>query len=644
MIDDFAENGLLATAIDGFVARSPQRQMANKVTKAIQAQQSLVVEAGTGTGKTFAYLVPALRSEKKVIISTGSKNLQEQLYSKDLPIIKKALDYTGKISLLKGRANYLCLERMYHQYAAAGDLDKNLRTDLVRVKNWSIKTKDGDISKCTTVTEDNPIWPILTSTNDNCLGSECEHYNDCYVVKARKRALNADIVVVNHHLFLADVVVKDTGFGELIPKADVMIFDEAHQLPDLACHYFGEQLTSRQLFDLAKEINLAYRTEVKDMSQLQQCADKLQKCTQDLRLLINQQNNKGNLRYLFNQAKIKQELSYLFDALDFCKEVLLLAIGRSTTLDNCFDRVNQYQLLLKRLTETHVSGFSYWYESSYSSFLFALTPLSVAEKFAELLIERKGSWIFTSATLSVDNQLDYFTKRLGLTNSDSLILESPFDYNNQTIMCVPRYIPSPNEQGNAEKLVDILLPVIEANKGRCFFLCTSYAMMNALATQFRELTKLPVLVQGDTSKVKLLEQFIHSGNALLIATSSFWEGIDVRGDILSCVIIDKLPFTSPDEPLIKARMEDCQMQGGDAFNEVQLPEAVITLKQGVGRLIRHHNDRGAIIICDNRLVMRPYGATFINSLPPSPRTRDINKVINFLLSNSESIIDNLENK
>lgn len=632
MIDDFAENGLLAKAIDGFVAREPQRNMARKISESIKNQTSLVVEAGTGTGKTFAYLVPALRSDKKVIISTGSKNLQEQLFSKDLPIIKKALDYTGKISLLKGRANYLCLERLYHQYAAAGDLDKGLRVDLARVKNWSIKTKDGDISKCTTVTEDNAIWPILTSTNDSCLGSDCEHYNDCYVVKARKRAMNADVVVVNHHLFLADVVVKDTGFGELIPKAEVMIFDEAHQLPDLACHYFGQQLTSRQLFDLAKEISLTYRTEVKDMSQLQQCADKLQKCTQDLRLVINQQVPKGNLRLLFNQEPVKKEIAYLFDTLNFCHEVLLLAVGRSSALDNCFDRVNQYKTLLDRLTETHVTGFSYWYETSYNHFVFALTPLSVSDKFTELLTERKGSWIFTSATLSVNNQLDYFTQRLGLTNADSLILESPFDYLHQTIMCVPRYMPSPNEHGIAEKLVELLLPVIEANNGRCFFLCTSYAMMNALAKQFRELTALPVLVQGETSKVKLLEQFINSGNALLIATSSFWEGIDVRGDTLSCVIIDKLPFTSPDDPLIKARMEDCQLQGGDAFNDVQLPEAVITLKQGVGRLIRHHDDRGAIIICDNRLVMRPYGAIFLNSLPPSPRTRDLDKVIDFLLT------------
>lgn len=632
VVDDFAENGLLAKAIEGFVARAPQREMASKVSQSILKQQSLVVEAGTGTGKTFAYLVPALRCDKKVIISTGSKNLQEQLFSKDLPIIKKALNYTGKISLLKGRSNYLCLDRLYYQYAAAGDLDKDLRVDLTRIKAWSIKTKDGDISKCTTVTEDNPIWPLLTSTNDNCLGSDCEHYEECYVVKARRRALNSDIVVVNHHLFLADVVVKNTGFGELIPQTQVMIFDEAHQLPDLACQYFGEQLSSRQLFDLAKEINLCYRTEVKDMSQLQQCADKLQKSVQDLRIVISQKNNKGNLRDLFAKANVKQELSFLFDAFTFCEEVLSLAIGRSSILDNCLDRVKQYHDLLKRLTEVTIPGFSYWYESTYNAFLLALTPLSVADKFTELLNERKGSWIFTSATLSVDNNLAYFTKRLGLSDAESLILDSPFDYANQMLLCVPRYMLSPNEKGNAQTLVDILLPVIEANNGRCFFLCTSYAMMNALSEQFRERITLPVLVQGETSKVKLLDQFIRKGNALLIATSSFWEGIDVRGEVLSCVIIDKLPFSSPDDPLMKARMEDCQMQGGDAFHDVQLPEAVITLKQGVGRLIRHHQDRGVVIICDNRLVMKPYGATFINSLPPSPRTRSINKVIDFLVS------------
>lgn len=635
MTDDFASNGLLAESIKNFVPRSSQQKMAAKINEAIKQEKNLVVEAGTGTGKTFAYLVPALRSQKKVIISTGSKNLQDQLYTKDLPIIKKALSYTGKLALLKGRSNYLCLERLSQYGIAPGELAQSQQIDLVSVKQWSIKTIDGDISKCTTVTENNPIWSLLTSTNDNCLGSECPKYEDCYVVKARRKALNADIIVVNHHLFLADVIVKNTGFGELIPQSDVLIFDEAHQLPDLACMYFGQQLTSRQLFELAKEITLCYRTEVRDMVQLQKCADKLQKCVQDLRIVLGDFNTKGNLRDLLKHSEVRKEIDYLQDAFNFCYEVLLLVIGRSSSLDNCFDRIKQYQQLLQQLINTGVAGFSYWYECIGNHFILALTPLSVADKFTDLINEHQRTWVFTSATLSVNHQLDYFTKRLGLTDCESLILESPFDYAQQTIFCVPRYIPSPNEKNIAEKLVNTLLPIIEANQGRCFFLCTSHMMMNELARLFREQMSLPVLVQGETSKTKLLEQFIQEGNALLVATSSFWEGVDVRGDILSCVIIDKLPFTSPDDPLMKARIEDCRLQGGDPFNEVQLPEAVITLKQGVGRLIRHHEDRGAIIICDNRLVMRPYGAIFINSLPPSPRTRNINKVIQFLLSTQD---------
>lgn len=631
MVDDFAPDGLLAKAIKDFTPRKAQQQMAAKINEAIKHSHPLVIEAGTGTGKTFAYLVPALRSDKKVIISTGSKNLQDQLYSKDLPIIKKALEFSGKIALLKGRSNYLCLEKLTHYHSAAGELAKTVQTDLVRARQWVSKTTDGDISKCTTITENNPIWSMLTSTNDNCLGSECPQYDDCYVVKARRRALNADVVVVNHHLFLADVVVKDTGFAELIPKADVLIFDEAHQLPDLACQYFGQQLSSKQLFDLAKEILLVYRTEVRDVVQLQKCSDKLQKCTQDLRIAIGNVSTKGNMRDLLRHSIIQSEISYLQESLKFCQEVLELALGRSSTLDNCLERVKEYQALFLRLLNHMVTGFSYWYECIGNHFNLALTPLSIADKFTELMEERKGAWVFTSATLSVNNNLDYFTKRLGLTNADSLILDSPFDYQKQTIFCVPRYIPSPNEANSAEKLVDILLPVIEANKGRCFFLCTSYMMMNELAKLFKARTLLPILVQGETSKTELLTQFIDEGNALLIATSSFWEGIDVRGDTLSCVIIDKLPFTSPDDPLMKARIEDCLLQGGEPFNDIQIPEAVITLKQGVGRLIRHNDDRGAIIICDNRLVMRQYGAIFTSSLPPSPRTRDVGKVTDFLL-------------
>jgi len=628
--DDFAPEGALAQAIKGFKPREPQRMMAEAVTEAINFKQELVVEAGTGTGKTYAYLAPALRSKRKVIISTGSKALQDQLYARDLPTVAKALKYKGKLALLKGRSNYLCLERLEQQSMAGGELAGQTLVDLVRLRSWSSQTEEGDISSCGDVAEDSFVWPLVTSTNDNCLGSDCPLYKECFVVKARRRAMDADVVVVNHHLFLADMVVKEGGFAELIPEADVMIFDEAHQIPDIASQYFGKQLTSRQLLDLAKDITIAYRTEVRDMAQLQKSADRLSQSTQDFRLALGDPGFRGNLREVLAQPNVQRALVLLDDALELCYDVVKLSLGRSALLDAAFERATQYRTRLKRLKEVNEPGFSYWYECNSRHFVLALTPLTVAERFREMLDEKPGSWIFTSATLSVNEQMGHFTERLGLNKAKTLLLPSPFDYANQALLCVPRFLPSPNQPGGARQLARMLRPLIEANQGRCFFLCTSHQMMRELAEEFRATLTLPVLLQGETSKGQLLAQFVEAGNALLVATSSFWEGVDVRGDTLSCVIIDKLPFTSPDDPLLKARIEDCRLRGGDPFNDVQLPDAVITLKQGVGRLIRDTDDRGVLVICDNRLVMRPYGEVFLNSLPPTPRTRDLAQAIAFL--------------
>ncbi|KFK94427.1 MULTISPECIES: ATP-dependent DNA helicase [unclassified Serratia (in: enterobacteria)] len=630
MADDFAPEGALAQAIKGFKPREPQRMMAEAVTEAINFKQELVVEAGTGTGKTYAYLAPALRSKRKVIISTGSKALQDQLYARDLPTVAKALKYKGKLALLKGRSNYLCLERLEQQSMAGGELAGQTLVDLVRLRSWSSQTEEGDISSCGDVAEDSFVWPLVTSTNDNCLGSDCPLYKECFVVKARRRAMDADVVVVNHHLFLADMVVKEGGFAELIPEADVMIFDEAHQIPDIASQYFGKQLTSRQLLDLAKDITIAYRTEVRDMAQLQKSADRLSQSTQDFRLALGDPGFRGNLREVLAQPNVQRALVLLDDALELCYDVVKLSLGRSALLDAAFERATQYRTRLKRLKEVNEPGFSYWYECNSRHFVLALTPLTVAERFREMLDEKPGSWIFTSATLSVNEQMGHFTERLGLNKAKTLLLPSPFDYANQALLCVPRFLPSPNQPGGARQLARMLRPLIEANQGRCFFLCTSHQMMRELAEEFRATLTLPVLLQGETSKGQLLAQFVEAGNALLVATSSFWEGVDVRGDTLSCVIIDKLPFTSPDDPLLKARIEDCRLRGGDPFNDVQLPDAVITLKQGVGRLIRDTDDRGVLVICDNRLVMRPYGEVFLNSLPPTPRTRDLAQAIAFL--------------
>ncbi|ALB55293.1 ATP-dependent DNA helicase [Cronobacter universalis] len=630
MTDDFAADGQLANAIPGFKPREPQRQMAQAVSAAIEAAKPLVVEAGTGTGKTYAYLAPALRAGKKVIVSTGSKALQDQLYSRDLPTVAKALEYKGRLALLKGRSNYLCLERLEQQALAGGDLPVQTLSDVIQLRGWANETVDGDISTCGRVAEDAPVWPLVTSTNDNCLGTDCPLYKDCFVVKARKKAMEADVVVVNHHLFLADMVVKESGFAELIPEAEVIIFDEAHQLPDIASQYFGQSLSSRQLLDLARDIIIAYRTEVKDTQQLQKCADRLAQSTQDFRLQLGDPGFRGNLRELLADASISRALLLLDDALELCYDVAKLSLGRSALLDAAFERATLYRARLKRLKEINQPGYSYWYECNSRHFTLALTPLTVADKFQDVIAEKGGSWIFTSATLSVNDDLHHFTDRLGIHEAQTLLLPSPFDYARQALLCVPRGLPQTNQPQAGKALARMLQPLIEANQGRCFMLCTSHAMMRDLAEQFRATMTLPVLLQGETSKSQLLEQFISAGNALLVATSSFWEGVDVRGDALSLVIIDKLPFTSPDDPLLKARMEDCRLRGGDPFDEVQLPEAVITLKQGVGRLIRDVDDRGVLVICDNRLVMRPYGAVFLKSLPPTPRTRDIGEAARFL--------------
>uniref|UniRef100_Q0I2Q2 ATP-dependent DNA helicase YoaA n=1 Tax=Histophilus somni (strain 129Pt) TaxID=205914 RepID=Q0I2Q2_HISS1 len=630
IIQTFSDNGVLSKNINGFCPRVEQTEMAKAVARAIRQKSTLVVEAGTGTGKTFAYLVPALLAKKKTIISTGSKNLQDQLFSRDLPTIKKALNYSGKIALLKGRANYLCLERL-EQVIAQGVLgNREVLADLANVRRWNNATKTGDLTECVELAEDSPILPQLTSTAESCLGAECPHYADCYIALARKKALNADLVVVNHHLFFADIVVKESGFGELIPQAEVIIFDEAHQLPDIASQYFGQSITSRQFFDLCKDINIVYRTEIKDMAQLGVASDTLLKAVQDFRLLLGEGNLRGNWREVLRQSAVEKSFSLLQEKVDFTAEVIKLGLGRSQTLDSIFERIIQLKAMLQRLQAIDIVGFCYWYETMGRQFGLHITPLTVADKFGEQMKAKEVAWIFTSATLEVAGTFTHFCKRLGIEKAEQQVLPSPFNFTEQALFCVPRYLPVTNHRNTLNQLAEMLLPVIESNNGCCFVLCTSYLMMKGLAEYFREHSQLSVLLQGETSKGKLLEQFIKEDRSVLVATSSFWEGVDVRGKALSLVIIDKLPFTAPDEPLLKARIEDCRLQGGDPFNDIQIPEAVIALKQGVGRLIRDVTDRGAVIICDSRLVFRPYGELFLHSLPNAKRTRDLNKVVQFL--------------
>lgn len=626
----FGDEGLLAKAIDGFATRKEQVDMAEAVDQAIVGMHTLVVEAGTGTGKTYAYLVPAMLSDKKTIISTGTKNLQEQLFHRDLPKIKDAMGSGKSTALLKGRSNYLCLYRLNQHTTHVPVNDKSLISDLNKVKHWSTQTRIGDVGELTSVAEDSQVFPYVTSNADNCIGSECPDFEECFMIRARKKAMDADLVVVNHHLFFADLALKDTGFGEIIPEAELVVFDEAHQLPDIACDYFGESLSSRQMLELSRDIIIEYRAKLTDMRQLGKAAEKLELTVADLRLCFPHEPCRGNWREVVGRDDVAQVIRRLREDLDFLYQVLKLAVSRTDVIDHCFDRCVAIIQRLDKLNDVSQSGFSYWYETTMRHVKLNLTPLTIADKFSQVIENSNSAWVFTSATLAVDDSFVHYTDTMGLKDAKQLVLQSPFAYEQQALLCVPRYLPEPNDYNMSTALVTTAIRLIEAAKGRCFILFTSHKMLRIVAQRLENRIDYPMLVQGTTSKRLLLDQFAEHGNAVLLGTASFWEGVDVRGDALSCVIIDKLPFAAPDEPLLQSRMEDCRLNGGDPFASVQIPQAVISLKQGVGRLIRDAADKGALVICDNRLITRHYGQTFIKSLPPMQRTRDLNRVCSFL--------------
>lgn len=628
----FSEQGALAKTIPGFKARHSQLQMANAVEAAIADKTQLVVEAGTGTGKTFAYLAPALLAGKKVIVSTGTKALQEQLFHRDLPLVKKALKPSMRTALLKGRSNYLCLYRLDLNGQHPPYDDADFITDLSNVRRWSSETDDGDIGELTSIEENSRVIPFVTSTVDNCLSKDCPNIGECHVMKARKNALEADLVVVNHHLFFADMALKDTGFGELIPDTDVIIFDEAHQIPDIAAEYFGEHFSSRQVFELAKDIQAEYAANLRDMPQLNKAAMNLEKNILDMRLAFAIDPERGNWRQKFQDSQIQQAIGHVQKSFDFMMEVIKLAVSRSDAIDNCFDRLLQLKGKFEKVNQVETQGFSYWFDTSKRHFTLHLTPLSIADKFGQYVDESSSSWVFTSATVSVDDNFSHYTAQLGLPDARTLILDSPFDYPNQALFCVPRYLPEPNDPVAITALTELALELTESSKGRAFLLFTSHRVMSRVAEQLEDRAKFPVLVQGTTSKRLLLEKFTKLKHAILLGTGSFWEGVDVRGDTLSLVMIDKLPFAAPDDPLLQARMEDCKMKGQDPFQQVQIPQAVISLKQGVGRLIRDVTDKGVLVICDPRLVTRNYGEVFMRSLPNMKKTRDIDRVNTFLKS------------
>lgn len=629
----FGEDGALSSVIAGYSPRDGQIEMAGKIADAIDKQQHLIAEAGTGTGKTFAYLIPAILSRKKTIVSTGTKNLQDQLYGKDIPVIRKALSGVPfKASLLKGRANYLCTYRLDQALNSAFGYSQEDAKALAMIQQWAKRTKVGDVSEVADVQDGDPIWFHATSTTDNCLGQDCPDYADCFLVKARKQAQEADLVVVNHHLLCADWSIREIGFGELLPDAEVVIIDEAHQLAETASNFLGVTVSGKQLTDLADDTLAEYYTDAKDMPDLRTACEDLQLEVKDMRLAFGLELRRGEWQDIESNPKLSGALESLQKQLARLTAQLERASIRSKGLESCFDRAEVLDAQLETLIKDQDGQWIKWYETYSKSFTLSRTPLDIAKEFRGFMARHKATWIFTSATLSVANNFGHFSRSLGLSSADSQSWESPFDYPNQALFYHPKGLPQPSDADFTDKIVEFVLPVLEASRGRAFFLFTSHRALQRAAQLLEGKIDHPLLVQGTRSKGALLDQFKELGNAVLLATASFWEGVDVRGDALSCVIIDKLPFASPGDPVLKARMQAMEKQGRNPFFEHQLPSAIIMLRQGVGRLIRDVNDRGVLMVCDPRLLKRSYGQMFLDSVPAMRRSRDIEDVREFFRS------------
>ena len=607
--------------------------MAEATAETIAANETLIVEAGTGTGKTFAYLMPALQSGKKIIISTGTRHLQDQLFAKDLPVVRSALNAPLQSALLKGRSNYLCWHRMGIAATDGKQLSGRQLHELEQVRAWSARTHSGDVAELGEVPEDSAVWPRVTSTVENCLGQECEYFQDCFVVKARRQAQDADIVVINHHLLFADMVLKEEGFGELLPGADAFIIDEAHQLPEVASVFFGVSLSSHQLRDLVRDTRLEQLREAGDMQDLPDAADKLESITHQLRLALGQTDRRAAWSEVAGDVALQSALQQLAECLQQLLDWLKIAAERGKGLESCRARAALLSERLTLLMNSASSEYIHWFETFRTSFRLNLTPLNVAPVFRSCMEALPSAWVFTSATLAVGDSFEHFAGQLGLDDARRLKLDSPFDYQRNALLYLPENMPAPNERHYVDAVVSCTRDVLEASAGRAFVLFTSHSALQSAAAQLADTLDYPLLVQGTAPRRELLERFRELGNAVLLGTGSFWEGVDVRGAALSCVIIDKLPFSSPGDPILQARIEALREQGINPFMAYQLPHAVISLKQGVGRLIRDHSDRGVLVLCDPRLRGKAYGRIFLKSLPNMPSTRNVDDVHEFFAAN-----------
>jgi ATP-dependent DNA helicase DinG len=630
----FGADGALSRAVSGYRMRRQQVEMAEAIAQAMRDNSLLVAEAGTGTGKTFAYLVPALLSGSKVIISTGTKNLQDQLYNRDLPTVREALRVPVSTALLKGRANYVCHHHLEGALANGRFSSREDVAHLHKIARFAKVSKTGDRAELASVPENASAWQSATSTRENCLGQECRQYKECFVMAARREALKADIVVVNHHLFFADVMLKDEGMAELLPACNAVIFDEAHQLPETATLFFGESLSSGQLLDLCRDTLVEAISGAGDVPELRPAVAAVEKASRDVRLALPLDSARLNYAAATSKEPFNATLAVLSERLTKLAKLLEAQAQRGEGLENCWRRALDLHARLDRWLDAGSEGMVRWTETYSASFQLNAAPLEIAEIFRKQLQGHPRAWIFTSATLAVNRDFSHYTGEMGLNEARTACWDSPFNYPEQALLYVPEGLPEPNDAAHTAAVVDAAWPVIEASRGRAFLLFTTLRAMRRahelLQQRFdTEGVDYPLLLQGEGTRSELLERFRRLGNAVLVASQSFWEGVDVRGEALSLVVIDKLPFAPPDDPVLAARIENLNKQGKNAFMEYQLPRAAISLKQGAGRLIRDETDRGVLMICDPRLITKHYGRRIWKSLPAMRRTRVLAEVTDF---------------
>ncbi|MDQ3268771.1 MAG: ATP-dependent DNA helicase [Pseudomonadota bacterium] len=675
------EGGDLARNIAAFVPRPAQQDLAAAIADAFETRGTLLAEAGTGTGKTFAYLVPAILSGKKTIVSTGTRALQDQLYHRDLPRVRDALGVGLTTALLKGRANYLCHYRLHQAKGEPRFGSREVAAQFQRIVAWAGRTRTGDMAELEALEDDSPLVPMVTSTAENCLGSECPFFSECFVVQARQRAQAADLVVVNHHLLLADLALKAEGFGEILPGAQAFVVDEAHQLPDLAAQFFGEAISARPLVEVARDAMAECANVPGALAIVQAPARELEHAVRNLRAAMDDLPVRGTRARAAELSAVEDALDLLGACLQRLHEALLPLRESAPGFDSCTARARESATRLSRWREggllsakdakgakeggkesVETDSFAedggtsgaleagsneddsegsseaasvLWYELTARGFRLSRTPLDVAGPLAEHRARSQAAWVFTSATLAVGGQFQHYAAKLGLPDPTTLLAPSPFDWARQALCFIPRGLPEPAARGYTAAIVEAVRPVLEASGGRAFVLFSSHRALREAAECLRN-GSWPLFVQGEAPRSLLLERFRASGNGVLLGAASFREGVDVAGDALSVVVIDKLPFGAPDDPVFEARLEAIRRSGGNPFRDEQLPQAVIALKQGAGRLIRSETDRGVLVLCDPRLISKSYGRTFMASLPPLPQTREVEHVAAFFASAAEA--------